>query len=137
MRRAALPAHNHGEAVRKSLQEARPAGLKLKQLSSATRRTPSQVWTGITFLRKVALKEGLPPVTYNRKDGFQLSEDPAVWIAYEKAIFETELHRITNFIAGIVAPHSARMPQDEWARLVMDQLSGVRATLEVLSRMER
>ncbi|RCH64230.1 hypothetical protein DT019_34135 [Streptomyces sp. SDr-06] len=136
-RRAGLPAHVHGEAVRKALQEARPAGLSLKQLCQATKRSPSQVWTGLRFLRKVAVKEGLPPVTYNRQDGFQLSENSEVWIAYERAIFETELHRITNVITGIVAPHAKKAPQDEWVRLVLDQLGGVKATLEVLSRMER
>ncbi|MCF3136646.1 hypothetical protein [Streptomyces olivochromogenes] len=136
-RRAGLPAHVHGEAVRKTLQEARPAGLHLKQLVTATKRTPAQVWTGIRFLRKIAVREGLPPVTFNRTDGFQLSEEPAVWIAYERAIFKAELHRMTNFITGIVAPHAQRTPDDEWARLVLDQLGGVKATLEVLTRMER
>ncbi|WP_425824854.1 hypothetical protein [Streptomyces fractus] len=136
-RRAGLPAHNHGDAVRKALLEAKPAGLSRKQLIYATKRTPAQVWTGIRFLRKVAVKEGLPPVTFNKTDGFQLSDDPAVWIAYERAIFTAELHRITNFITGIVASHAKRTPDDEWARLVLDQLGGVKATLEVLSRMER
>ncbi|GHC73036.1 hypothetical protein GCM10010507_60340 [Streptomyces cinnamoneus] len=48
-----LPAHVHGEAVRKALVEARPAGASLAQLCRSTRRTPSQVWTGIKFLRRV------------------------------------------------------------------------------------
>lgn len=60
-----------------------------------------------------------------------------MWIAYERAVFKVELHRMTSFIAGIVAPHTKRAPKDEWARLVLEQLGGVRATLEVLSRMER
>ncbi|MES4886205.1 hypothetical protein ABVB69_37815 [Streptomyces sp. NPDC000349] len=76
-------------------------------------------------------------MTFNRRDGFQLSEEPEVWIAYERAIFAAELHRMTNFIAGIVAPHAQRTPEDEWARLVLEQLGGIRATLEVLTRMER
>ncbi|WP_327359739.1 hypothetical protein [Streptomyces sp. NBC_01304] len=136
-RRAGLPAHVHAEAVRKALEEARPAGLHLKQLAKATKRTPAQVWTGIKFLRTNAVKDGLPPVTHNRRDGFQLSEEPEVWIAYERALFKVELHRMTNFIAGIVAPHTKRKPKDDWARLVLEQIGGVRATLEVLSRMER
>ncbi|MEU7487085.1 hypothetical protein [Streptomyces sp. NPDC042319] len=60
-----------------------------------------------------------------------------MWIAYERAIFEAELPRMTNFIAGIVAPHTRRAPTDEWARLVLEQVGGIRATLEVLTRMER
>jgi hypothetical protein len=109
--RAGHPAHVHGEAVRKALQEARPAGLHLKQLVKATKRTPAQVWTGIRFLRKTAVKAGLPPVTFSRRHGFQLSEEPEAWIAYERAIFEAELHRITNFIAGIVAPPRQTYPE--------------------------
>ncbi|MWA07935.1 hypothetical protein [Streptomyces sp. BA2] len=76
-------------------------------------------------------------MTYSRVDGLQLSDQPEVWIAYGRAVFKAELHRITNFIAGIVAPHAKRAPEDEWARLVLDQLGGVKATLEVLTRMER
>ncbi|MEU1693457.1 hypothetical protein [Streptomyces hirsutus] len=90
---AGLPAHVHG-----ALQEERPAGLSLAQLCRATKRTPSQVWAGLRFLRKIAVKEGLPPVTYSRRDGFQMSEESEVRIAYERAIFQAELHRVTNFI---------------------------------------
>lgn len=136
-RRAGHPAHVHAEAIRKALEEARPAGLHSKQLAKATKRSPAQVWTGIRFLRRNAVKDGLPLVTHSRRDGFQLSEDPEVWIAYEQAVFDAELHRMTNFIEGIVAPHTRRTPKDEWARLILDQLGGIRATLEVLSRMER
>jgi len=132
-----VPAHIHGEAVRKALLEARPAGASLAPLCRSTKRTPSQVWAGIKFLRKVAVKEGLPPVTHSHSEGFQLSEDPEVWVAYERAIFTTELHRITNVITGIIAPHAKREPTDEWVRLVLEQLGGVKATLEVLTRMER
>lgn len=51
------------------------------------------------------------------------------------AIFKAEQHRITNFIT--VAPHTKRTPEDEWARLVLEQLGGAEATLEVFTRMER
>lgn len=137
MKRAGLPAHVHGGAVKKALQEARPAGCSLSQLCRATKRTPSQVWAGLRYLRKVAAKEGLPPVTYNRREGFQMSDQSEVWIAYERAVFRCELHRVTNLITGIVAPQAKKEPKDEWIRLVLEQLGGVRATLEVLTRMER
>lgn len=76
-------------------------------------------------------------MTHSRAEGFQLSEDPEVWVAYERAIFATELHRITNVIAQILAPHAKREPADEWVRLALEQLGGVKATFEVLTRMER
>ncbi|MFJ4689463.1 hypothetical protein [Streptomyces sp. NPDC088789] len=75
--------------MRKALVEARPAGASLTQLCHATRRTPSQVWAGIRFLRKVAVKEGIPPVTHSLGEGFQLSEDP------EK---RDELHWLQQFV---------------------------------------
>lgn len=95
-RQASLSVHVHGEAVRKALQEARPVGLTLKQLCQVTRRSPTQAWTGLQLLRKVAVKEGPPPVTFNRRDGFRLSENSDGWIAYERTIFKTELHRINQ-----------------------------------------
>ncbi|MFI2242298.1 DUF6192 family protein [Streptomyces chrestomyceticus] len=136
-RRAGQPAHVHAEAVRKALEEARPAGVSLKQLMRTTKRSRAQVGVGIRYLRKFAIRDGLPPVTYSRKDGFQLSEDPEVWIAYERAVRKIELRRITNFIAAAVGPHAIKLPKDEWARPVLDQLGGVKATLEVLTRLER
>ncbi|KOT91088.1 hypothetical protein ADK86_24340 [Streptomyces sp. NRRL F-5755] len=75
-------------------------------------------------------------MTYNRTDGFQLSEDPAVWMRYERAVFKAELHRIANFIEAAIAPHAERLPKDEWARLALEQVGGVKAALEILSRME-
>ncbi|MFI6663263.1 hypothetical protein ACIBL8_48270 [Streptomyces sp. NPDC050523] len=137
-RRAGQPAHVHAEAVRNALEEARPAGVTLQRLVITTKRTPAQVWAGIRYLRRFAIRDGLPPVTFRRGGiGFQLSEDPEVWIAYERAVFTIELHRITNFIEAAVGPHARKMPKDEWARLVLDQLGGIKATLEVLTRMER
>ncbi|MDT0449484.1 hypothetical protein [Streptomyces hesseae] len=132
-----LPADVHGEAVREALVEARPTGAGLAQLSHSTRPTPSQVWAGIKFLRKIAAKEGLPPVTHSRSEGVQPSEDPDIRVAYERAILTTELHRITNVITEIIAPHAKRRPSDEWVRLVLEQLGGVKATLEVVTRMDR
>ncbi|MGW0903003.1 hypothetical protein [Streptomyces sp. NPDC002853] len=52
----------------------------------AASQWPSQVWTGLKFLRKVAVTEGLLPVTYDRRDGFQLSANSEVWIAFERAL---------------------------------------------------
>jgi hypothetical protein len=44
-----------------------------------------------------------------------------VRIAYERAVFHSELHRVTNFIAGIVATHSKKAPEDEWIRPVLSK----------------
>ncbi|MGW7458423.1 hypothetical protein [Streptomyces sp. NPDC054797] len=44
------------------------------------------------------------------------------------------LGRLTRVITGTVAPHLARRPEDEWAQLVIAQLTGVRATLAQLAK---
>ena len=41
-----------------------------------------------------------------------MSEESEVWISCERAIFQAELHRVTNFITGIIAPHAKRAPSD-------------------------
>lgn len=43
-------------------------------------------------------------------------EESEVWIAYERAIFQAELHRVTNFNTGMIAPHAKKAPDDEWIR---------------------
>lgn len=45
-----------------------------------------------------------------------MSEESEVWIAYERAIFQAELHRVTNFNTGMIAPHAKKAPDDEWIR---------------------
>lgn len=93
-----VPAHVHAEAILSALQEARPAGLTITQLMSATERTRAQVHTGLAHLRKVAAARGLPPVTWDGKWGYRLLDDaPEVWIGYERAFFDTVHHRVENF----------------------------------------
>ncbi|MGA5135529.1 RacP protein, partial [Streptomyces olivoreticuli] len=88
-------------------------------------------------LRRLAAKWGLPPVTFTRLEGWQLSEDPAVWIAYERALFDAELRHVTRALEEVMRPHAKRAPGDDWVRLVLDQLGGIRASLEVIIRLER
>ncbi|MGW0819108.1 hypothetical protein ACWD00_38910 [Streptomyces viridiviolaceus] len=127
----------HAEAIRDALIEARPAGAATKQLCTSTRRSISQVRAGINCLRKLAAKWDLPPVTYTRAEGWQLSEDPAVWIAYERALFDAEMRHVCRAVDEVMRPHAKREPEDDWVRLVLDQLGGIRASLEVIIRLER
>ncbi|WP_267885216.1 hypothetical protein [Streptomyces sp. NRRL F-525] len=41
-----------------------------------------------------------------------MSEESEFWISSERAIFQAELHRVTNFITGIIAPHAKRAASD-------------------------
>ncbi|QEU96956.1 hypothetical protein CP970_43935 [Streptomyces kanamyceticus] len=106
-------------------------------MRESTGRTVSQVRSGINFLRKSAAKWGLPPVTWSRTTGWQLSEDPAVWIAFERILFNAEMRHITRAIDEVMTPHAKRAPGDDFVRLVLDQLGGIRASLEVIIRIER
>ncbi|MFF1442418.1 hypothetical protein [Streptomyces sp. NPDC058295] len=52
-----------------------------------------------------------------------------MWIAYERAVFRSQPHRVANFITGIVTPHAKRAPENGWIRLVLEWLGGVKAAL--------
>ncbi|MEU5902489.1 hypothetical protein [Streptomyces venezuelae] len=136
--REARPLSEHyGDLVRVALMEARPAGLHTYQLMVATRLTRSQVARGVRHLRDVGAAEHLTPIIWRRKDGYMFSEDPADWIEYEKKQLAQILGRLTRMITGTLDPHLARYPDDEWAQLVTDQLTGVRSTLAQLSKPSR
>ncbi|MGW0538538.1 hypothetical protein [Streptomyces sp. NPDC003032] len=117
--------------------EARPAGLHTYQLMVATRLTRSQVARAVRHLRDVGAAEHLTPIIWRRKDGYMFSDDPADWIEYEKKQLAQILGRLTRMITGTLEPHLARYPDDEWAQLVTDQLTGVRSTLAQLSKPSR
>ncbi|MEU2867489.1 RacP protein [Streptomyces mirabilis] len=132
-----VPAHVHAEAVLSALLEARPAGLTIAQLMSATERTRAQVHTGLAHLRKVAAAKCLPPVTWDKRWGYRMLDDaPEVWIGYEQAFFETVHHRVENFIAGTLLPHQKKTPNDPYIRTVMAQMGAIESTLQLLANLE-
>ncbi|MFF8029337.1 RacP protein [Streptomyces sp. NPDC007896] len=132
-----VPAHVHAEAILGALREARPAGLTITQLMSATERTRAQVHTGLAHLRKVAVAKGLPPVTWDTRWGYRMLDDaPEVWTGYEWAFFETVHHRVANFIAGTLLPHQKKTPEDPCIRTVMAQLGAIEPTLQLLANLE-
>lgn len=67
-------------------------------------------------------------------DGYCFSREPADWIAYERAQVHTGLTRFVRLIKGTAYPHAQLEPDDDWIRLVFDQLIGVRAMLEGITR---
>lgn len=135
MRRTARPlAEHYGDLVRVALMEARPSGLKTRQLVAATRLSPGQVARGMRHVRDVAAAEHLTPIIWTWREGYMFSDDPADWIAYEKKQFKQLVGRLTRVITGTLDPHLARYPDDEWAQLATAQLMGVRATLAQLAK---
>jgi hypothetical protein len=120
-----LPANVFGDLVRVASMEARPAGLTTRQLVTATELSPYQVQSGLRFVREVLAAENLTPLTWTRRDGYQLSQDPAEWIAYERACVRIELTRIARLLSSSVIPHAQKLPDNEWVQLVLGQLTGV------------
>jgi hypothetical protein len=122
------------ERVRLALLEARPGGLTIQQLCAATGLTTSQVRGGLTEIREHAAMEHLTPLTWSRNAGHSFSREPSDWIAYERAQIHTGLTRFVRLIKGTAYPHAQLEPDDDWIRLVLDQLIGVRAMLEAITR---
>lgn len=106
-----VPANVSGDLVRVALMEARPAGLTTRQLVTATELSAYQVQSGLRFLREVLAAQNLTPLTWTRRDGYQLSTDPADWIAYERACVRTELTRIARLLSSTVIPHAQKLPE--------------------------
>jgi hypothetical protein len=75
----------------------------------------------------------LTPTTWTAKDGYKLSEDPAVWIACQKAKFHTLFVMTCGVLTSMTAVHATLRPEDEYVQLVFDQLKGAKATLQALA----
>lgn len=132
---ARIPRNVKVERVRLALLEARPGGLTTTQLCAATGLTVSQVREGIKGIKEYAALEHLTPLTWSHKTGHALAQDPRDCTGYERSQVHTELTRIARLITGTVYPHHQLAPDDDYARLILDQLVGVRASLEGITRL--
>jgi hypothetical protein len=133
--RRALPEHVCGEQVRVALMEARPAALTGRQLVAATRMSPWQVRRGLIYLRTVLAAQHGTPLIWTPGQGYRLSPPLEDLIGYERAQFQQKLTQITRLITATIDPHYASFPDDDWIRLVREQLGGARATMELLTRL--
>jgi hypothetical protein len=122
------------ERVRLALLEARLGGLTIHQLCAATGLTAGQVRGGLTEIREHAAIEHLTPLTWSRNTGHCFSQEPSDWIAYERGQIHGGLTRFVRLIKGTAYPHAQLEPDDDWIRLVLDQLTGVGAMLEAITR---
>ena len=53
---------------------------------------------------------------------------------YEQGCVRDELARIARLLNTVIIPHLQGHPDDEWAQLVMGQLTSVKTALELLAR---
>ncbi|ANA97150.1 Uncharacterised protein [Mycolicibacterium phlei] len=130
-----IPRTVKSERVRLALLQARPGGLTLQQLCAATGLTASQIRDGLREIKEHAAMEHMTPFAWSRKNGYAFPEEPSDWIAYERAQAHTALTRFVRLITGTVYPHQQLLPHDDYARLLLDQLVGVRASLESITRL--
>ncbi len=76
--------------------------------------------------------QSLTPSTWTHRDGYQLSTEPADWIAYERACLRIELTRISRFLSSTVIPHAQKPPDDDWVQRVLGRLTGAKSALGLL-----
>ena len=60
--------------------------------------------------------------------------DGTDWDTYERGYVRDEMTRIARLLDTVIIPHLQDQPDDEWAQLVMGQLTGVKTALELLAR---
>ena len=58
------------------------------------------------------------------------------WTTYERGCVRDEMLRITRLLETVLIPHLKGHPDDEWAQLVLGQLTSVKTALELLARSE-
>lgn len=58
----------------------------------------------------------------------------ADWDTDERGCVRDELTRIGRLLDTVIIPHLQGHPDDEWAQLVLGQLTGVKTALELLGR---
>ncbi|MBF6455262.1 hypothetical protein [Nocardia cyriacigeorgica] len=130
-----LPRHITGERVLAALIEARPERLTTEQLAAVTGLTLSQARTGLTWIKDTGALERSQPLTWRRTGGHGMTDNIDDWIAQERSTVHTLYTRTKRLITGTAAPHADRRPDDDWIRLFLDQINGVRAMLESASRL--
>jgi hypothetical protein len=122
-----LEANVSGEQVRMALMEARPAGLTFKQLVLATDLSAYHVRKGINYIKDTAALEHLTPLTWNQRDGYRFPLNIEDWVGYELRQLDTLFLRVGRLINSTLAPHAAAHPEDDFARLALDQLNGLKS----------
>ncbi len=60
----------------------------------------------------------------------------ADWTTYDNGCVREEMLRITRLLDTVIIPHLKGHPDDEWAQLVLGQLTSVKTALELLARGE-
>ncbi|WP_219507852.1 hypothetical protein [Nonomuraea ceibae] len=99
----------------------------------ATGLSAYYVRKGLQWVKDKAALEHLTPLIWPSMQGYGFCADPADCVSYERRQFHTELTRITRLITATVGPHGGARSHDKFARIILAQLEGVRATFESLA----
>ncbi|WP_406635450.1 hypothetical protein [Amycolatopsis sp. WGS_07] len=134
MSRGALPKAVTGERVRLALVEARPGGLTTKELIAVTELSLYQVRNGIRWIREAAAAQHRTPLTWTRLGGWSFTDDLSAWIDFETHDVRISLSRLRLILTGTALPHQERLPDDQYAALVVQQLNSTIGLLDFLIR---
>ncbi len=127
-----LAANVCGDAVSAALVAARPGGLGLGPLALATGMSVHHARVGLLYYKEYLALAQRMPLTHVHGSGYALSAEVMDWIVYEQKAFAAELTRIERLLSATVAPHAAKMPDDEYAATVRDNLLAVRTAIRNL-----
>ncbi|MHA7134464.1 hypothetical protein [Oerskovia turbata] len=117
------------------LMQVRPDGRQLPEICDALGLTRSQVRGGLRWIREVAASEHYTPLTYSRRAGYQLSDDPGVWTTAELAHARAQLTAIKTALHGLIYPHLKRLPDDPYVQEVLIYAEAMLRSAEHINRI--
>lgn len=128
-----LPRQVSGDAIRREVLRLPAAGATSRtELAERTGLTISQVDHGLAWIREIGAIAHASPFTYSRKDGYQFSDDPQVWIDCLLAGLDGDLTRFDRELKGIIIPFLQRMPEDPRPKYFKAQVEAMISSVEMM-----
>lgn len=122
-----------GEAVYTALMEARPAGLKMRQLELATSMSHYHVRKGLAFIRETLALARKTPVTWSIQDGWRLGPEAETCLDFVYLRSRHLLNATRLVMSGTLGPYAALYPDDQTVQLIAQQFTGLQATLALIA----
>lgn len=122
-----------GETVYTALMEARPAGLKMRQLELATGMSRYHVRKGLVFIRETLALARCMPLTWSIQDGWCLGPEAETCLDFVYLRSRHLLNATRLVMSGTLAPFAALYPDDATVQLIAQQFTGLQATLTLIA----
>ncbi|MFI9255440.1 hypothetical protein [Streptomyces sp. NPDC053069] len=137
MRRGPLKPAVSADRVRAALMEARPAGLRFPHLVAATELSPWQARRGLGLLRDIAVEEHLTADHLDAGRRVPLRRGSGRAGSPRTGDLPAEAERVRPADHWHRRPAREMDPDDEWVQLVLAQLNGIKAALDMLVKFRR